>query len=419
MKLRYVLKQLLRQGLLRLLLLMAVTGYCGYMLALQVLPLQQIDVAASLWDKPSMADCVLANYDGKAPATSFGYNLHWLETLEELQNLPEVRALYTAESFVAASLSEQDLILQGHGISPEWLKKAQLSLSAGRVEEYRPEAGYVPAVVSASLRGRFHIGDEIELRFMADYPLKAEGEIGEFQDLRIKVTGFLPVSDAYPNFSSGLSVAEPDVYSVMTDWYGLNPENYHMLVSQEVLADSPIYRYSTTYFMAFQLEEAVAKDPAATQRFIQLLASRGIATAATGKQMGDTIRGSMSSHRTTVLAVTMIVLFLVLALFSVVTFQTAFIYERKKSLAVLHLMGMTWRLIGAGWLALCTVCGVLPSLVGMCIGTWERTYGVTFWPTTPYLYLMPLGMLIVFGVTIVFGLRGFSRTDAALLLHED
>lgn len=419
MKLLSVLKQLLRQGRLRVLLLMAVTGYCGYMMAGQVLPIQQVDVAAALWDKDSMADCVLVNYEGKVPASGFGYNLHWLDTLEELKTLPGARTLYTSEA-VSASFDKGDNwgTLVGYAISQEWLTKAQLSLSAGTMEEYRPESGYVPALLSATLRGRFQVGDEIEMQCSSYYLLVRADETAEVQKIRFKVTGFLPDSGAYPNFWGATVISDASVYSVMAGWYGDGLEQAdQMLIPLEALADYPIYRYSTNYLMAFQLEESVAKNPEATQDFIQMLARRGIGTAATDAQLSQRIRSA--SQSTISLGVTMIVLFLALALFSVVTFQTAFIYERKKSLAVLHLMGIPWRTIGGGWMLLCAVCGVIPSLVGMCVGVWKRTAGAALLPTTPYLYLMPLGLLVVFGAIIAVCLRGLSRTDAILLLHED
>lgn len=424
MKLLMVFRRLLRQGKLRILLLLVVSLYSGYMVVAQAQPLLRIHTAAQLWNRETMSDCLLLDYRGKAPSESYGYNSSWPDTLHQLQSLEGVRSLYTSIRLqMDARVGNTWVAPQCYAVSGEWLRKCQIPLSSGRWEEYDPAVGYIPVLMSYSLRPWFHLGDVVEFRCVPAFQ-RADSEKDEgveSSQVTLKVVGFLPVSDAVPNFTSATVIVEGNVYGITADWYNQS-ESQLMLIPQEALAQDPnaeLMQYSIETFMAIQLEEELVQDETKLLAFRQMISRRGIGETFTTSEVVERVRSSVTYRQSSAIGIATLMLFLALELFSIITFQSAFIYERRRMLGTLHLMGVPWRSIGGGWMLLCVMSSVLPVFVGMCLGTWISCNHMVFLPQSAWLYLMPVGMVVLFGATICGSLSRFARMDAILLLHEE
>lgn len=419
MKCYLALKKLLRQGGLRLLLLLVVSVYAGYLFVLQADDLLESEAVASVWNQPTLDDCLLMDGLGRGSNESYGYNSSWPEMVREFEAIDGVQELYNS-IFVLVYGKGVDLV-SGYAVSDEWLQKCNIPLSSGTWERYQPDAGYVPVVLSYAMRNQVKVGDVLEEVTVCVDPQYVDPDKGErvkTEKFSVKVTGFLMPSGAVPNFGREGTISNPQ-NTGLQDWY---TNQAFICMPVEPLEASPgyeKYQYSMLNFYAVQLDAETAGDEEKTQALIDTLARRGIGTAATPQQVVQKVREDPFIVQENVLSITTIVLYLGLLFFSVVTFQTAFIYERKKTLATLHLMGIPWKAIGIGWMIMCTVASVLGCLGGMVIGTYHDFEGVWYFPISAWLYLLPLALLLVYGITIYITLRSFAKQDAILLLHED
>lgn len=429
MKAMSVLKRLLQKGRIRLLMLLIVSFYSGSMMATQLQGVYVYDVAAGFWNKSSLNDCLVMQYEGKAVATYSGYNSRGLQVKKEIEAIEEIQAVYTTLRGIFSSVREHDTIISSTiALSQQWIEKAQLELDAGAWEAYNPQAGYVPAIANYEMRGAVQIGDLLEGDYVASYNFNdpEKGEPVSMNPLTIKITGFLPASGAYPNYDNAATVTDHDAYGMIANWYGMytieGETNNTILIPQEALQNNPnyeLFQYSSGPLYLLQLEPDVAADEERINALIQRLSERGIGTAITGRHLGNLVRDKKEARQYLVIHLSILALYLLLELFSVTTFQSAFIYERRRTLAALHLIGMPWRSIGAGWMLLCTLCGVLPALAGIYWGSWKNSNHICFLPVTAWMYLLPIGLATLFGAIIFITLRRFAQAEPIVLLHGD
>lgn len=145
--------QIMRNSILRMLLLIVISSCLGYVISTQAIPLAKIQKATEVWNASTMNDCLLLEYEGKIPGNALGYNTEWNNNLMELSSIQGVEAVYTSVRLnLSTDVKNHYLVAQGYALSEKWLQKCSIKLSEGSIETFDPHTGYVPAIFSYSLK---------------------------------------------------------------------------------------------------------------------------------------------------------------------------------------------------------------------------------------------------------------------------
>lgn len=167
--------------------------------------------------------------------------------------------------------------------------------------------------------------------------------------------------------------------------------------------------YSTACLLALQMDPNTANDKENTDKLIAKLSKQGVGSAATPQMLISKMQRNPLVLQTKRISYIVIAMGFLMMLWGIIAYINSLIHEKRSVLITLHLLGIPWVKIKLSWIIACTLSGVFPLYIGMCVSTWIQSNHHFIIPQSGLLHFLPVYLLAVLLLCIHLKIRTLRK----------